>query len=740
VPKERTRSDVLAARREALSPKPLLVLTGLFAAAFAVLILVQMREEMKSRRTETALRVEAAAGACSAALNVAIMTGASSQQTLAQCRPGGAASVYLLSANGDVLAAVGAERGGSLDAATARALDLATQGGATLDLSNGPARSAWRPLDNGDALLVLAPQADIFARTPIWISYALGMAAIGLVLASLIAAFLKQNRIAAEAAGAVGTLELYSAALSGGRCSPWFFDVKARTVTFSRTLLEPLNLGPRDRVFGLREMSALAHPEDFRSCAAILTGEGGTVSEGRVRLREPGGGWSQIYLRSAPGPASPIRSGIAFDLSGAAGQAPGAAMAESRLKDAIESISEAFVLWDAQGRLAVWNKRFAAIFRFPEQALRPGLSASETAALARARGDIIAGYFAPESPIDGESAEVELPGDRFVRISRRRTSEGGLVCVASNVTDLKRRARAQKRKERELKATVDNLERSQSALSDTMHKYELEKRRAEDASRSKSEFLANMSHELRTPLNAINGFSEIMKSELYGPLGDEKYKEYVDDILSSGRHLLELIDDILDMSKIEAGKFVLQPKRVEFDKILQECVRLVAKRAADAGVRLTASVGHAPAAFADARAAKQVTLNLLSNAVKFAGRGGEVAMTAEADLDGVTVVVADSGPGIEKSRLRKLGAPFALAEDHFSKRRDGTGLGLALSKSLMEMQGGILAIASEPGKGTVACAAFPRRKEARVRLPQFLRANAHVLTGPQPRAASEAAE
>jgi len=191
------------------------------------------------------------------------------------------------------------------------------------------------------------------------------------------------------------------------------------------------------------------------------------------------------------------------------------------------------------------------------------------------------------------------------------------------------------------------------------------------------------------------------------------------------------------MSKIEAGRIELDPKRVELEKVLQESVRLVVKRAGDAGVKLTASVGHAPAIWADQRAVKQVTLNLLSNAIKFTPKGGEVTITAEADLDGVTVIVADSGSGIEKSKLKKLGAPFALVEDdNLAKSRNGTGLGLALSKSLMEMQGGILAIASQPGKGTVACATFPRRKEAKVRLPQFVRSEAHILTSTPAGAAS----
>ena len=728
--KEHDDAAALRARIEALSPRRLVLLTGAFIAALAVLIFLQLREETASRRTETALRVAQAASECASGLNVSIMTGESVQQSLAKCHPGGRAAIYHLSAGGDVLTAYGSTSAVNLDTATAHALTLTSRGAALLDLPTGKASAVWRPLDNGEAVLVAAPAGDIFARTPVWLGYALILIAIMLVVGSLLAAFIRQSRTALEAAGAIETLDLYAAALYGGRCSPWFYDQKSRSVTLARTLLEPLGLGARDRIFTLREISALVHPDDLRAALAILTGETSGVSEGPVRLREPSGNWSRIYLRTAPGATRFRRAGVAFDLAGANTATPSVAIAESRLKDGIEAIPEAFVLWDAQGRLAVWNKRFADIFRFPERALKPGLAAMELATLARARGDIITQYFAPEAAQGEQSVEVGLPGDRWVHISRRRTSEGGLVCLASNVTDLKRRARAQKKKERELQSTVADLESSRAKLSETMQKYEIEKHRAEEASRSKSEFLANMSHELRTPLNAINGFSEIMQSELYGPIGDTKYKEYINDILASGRLLLELIDDILDMSKIEAGRIELEPKRVELEKILQESVRLVAKRASDAGVRLTSSISHAPAVWADARATKQVTLNLLSNAIKFTPPGGEVTLTAAADLDGVAVIVADSGPGIDRSQLKRLGAPFSLIEDHVSKSRRGSGLGLALSKSLMDLQGGLLAIASEPGRGTVACATFPRRKEAKVRLPQFMRDSAHVLTGP----------
>ncbi len=721
-----------AAAATALSPRRLIALTGLLIVAMVFLFVGKIGEEDASRRTETALRVEKAASECAGAANIALMTGDPVRKSIIACAPGGLAAVYHVSATGDILASSGAVKSAQVEKADASGLPLASRGSATAALKTGKAFVAWRLLDNGDAVLVASPEADIYGRTPAWIFYALLLAAFTAAISSLMAAFLRQSQASAAASDAIAALQTTQAALAAGRAGSWTFDPKERTVTISGAFLEAVGLGARDRTFTMREISALVHPEDLRGALAVITGDTSGITETPVRLRQAAGGWTRTYFRTSSEATRFHRSGAAFDMTGSKSSSPTAAIAETRLKDAIESIPEAFILWDGNGRLAAWNRRFAAIFRLDAGEIRPGLTAAEIAALAPARGDIIEKYFAPDAPIDDQSIEVELPKDRWLHIARRRTAEGGLVCIASNATEARRRARAQKKKERELEATVSDLEASRRELTDTMHKYELEKRRAEEASRSKSEFLANMSHELRTPLNAINGFSEIMQSELYGPLGDAKYREYVCDILSSGQHLLELIDDILDMSRIEAGKLQLEPRRVELERILEECSRIVAKRAADAGVALTASVAHAPAVFADPRAVKQVTLNLLSNAIKFTPAGGEVTLTAEADLDGVTIIVADNGAGISKENLVRLGAPFELVEDHFSKTRKGSGLGLALSKSLMEMQGGILAIASQPGRGTVACAAFPRRRDARVRLPQFVRNDAHLLTASAP--------
>lgn len=727
-----SKTHSLKASADTLSPKRLMLLTALFVLAIAVILIGDIHRETSARQTETILRVDAAATSCANTLNIVSVTGESHRAALRQCHPKGIVGLFEITANGDIVNAFGATEEIVIPSSIARSISVDKNGNGIIQLPDGEAAASWRALDSGNTILAAAPKADIFARSPAWLQPLLLISAISLVTASLMAAFIQQSRAAANAATAVEKLQSIDLAFKSGRTGTWEYDGRARKLKLSRYILEPLGLGDRDRQFSLSELSALLHPKDVRTALSVITGDPSGIHECEARLRHPDTGWSRAYFRTDAKASRHLRTGTAIELSTENAPSPKTALAESRLKDAIESISEAFVLWDAEGKLVAWNRRFASIFHLESRELRAGLTPNEVAAIARVGNSIVTEYFSPLAEVKGQNIEISLPKDRWLHVSRRPTAEGGLVCVATNMTELKRRVQAQKKKELELEALVSDLQSSRRSLNDTMHKYQLEKHRAEEASRSKSEFLANMSHELRTPLNAINGFSEIMASELYGPLGDRKYKEYVSDILSSGQHLLELIDDVLDMSKIEAGKLTLEPQQVELERLLNECIRLIAKRAADADIELNISVAHAPAIWADQRAVKQVVLNLLSNALNFTSEGGSITLTAEADLDGVTVVVIDSGAGIARDDLERLGAPFEMVGDSLvGNDRTGSGLGLALSKSLMEMHGGILALASQPNKGTIACATFPRRQNAKVRLPQFIRTQAYLLTKTQ---------
>ena len=235
---------------------------------------------------------------------------------------------------------------------------------------------------------------------------------------------------------------------------------------------------------------------------------------------------------------------------------------------------------------------------------------------------------------------------------------------------------------------------------------------AQLASRAKSEFLANVSHELRTPLNAIIGFSEIMKEEMFGPLGAKEYKSYVEDIKYSGQHLLELINDILDVSKAEAGKHSLQEADIDLQTCVQICLRLVAERAAEGNVELAVDIPEdLPPLNADERKLKQMLINLLSNAVKFTPSGGQVRIAAEIVDDGALhVVVTDTGIGMSEPDIELALKPFEQVDSSFNRKYEGTGLGLPIVKSLIELHGGGLEMRSQPGVGTSATLRFPARR------------------------------
>ncbi|MGH6952636.1 MAG: ATP-binding protein, partial [Alphaproteobacteria bacterium] len=313
-------------------------------------------------------------------------------------------------------------------------------------------------------------------------------------------------------------------------------------------------------------------------------------------------------------------------------------------------------------------------------------------------------------------------GDLRHRIEVRGTDELGTLAAAFNRM-AERLAVAQSRLEeanrgleaevwartQELEVTNHRLRTMVEMHRDAAKSLREAKEAAELASRSKSQFLANMSHELRTPLNAIIGFSDIMRAQVFGPLGNAHYSEYASDINESGGHLLSLINDILDLSKIEANKYELQETPFDLVRVIERCIRLVTPRAESKGVALDIRLWHAlPPFLADERALKQMLLNLLTNAIKFTPEGGRVETRAELEGDGSLVLsVADTGIGIAKEDLARVREPFVQANDPAARQIEGTGLGLALTDRLARLHGGTLEIESELGRGTKVSLRFP---------------------------------
>ena len=264
---------------------------------------------------------------------------------------------------------------------------------------------------------------------------------------------------------------------------------------------------------------------------------------------------------------------------------------------------------------------------------------------------------------------------------------------------------------------VTATERKFLELEERAESYEQEKNIAETVSQQKSNFLANMSHELRTPLNAINGFSDIINREVFGPVGDPRYKEFASNILFSGQHLLSLINDILDLSKIEAGKMELNIESIEINKLIAQALQIVNVRAEDAKLKLIYDAVELPQIKADSRAIKQILLNLLTNAIKFTPEGGVVKLIAEAHPSQLVLRVADSGIGISQDDIKRLAQPFQQVGDSSAQKSEGTGLGLSLSKSLVELHGGRFTVESMLGKGTRVSFTLPMEQAQQLEPP-----------------------
>ena len=513
-------------------------------------------------------------------------------------------------------------------------------------------------------------------------------------------------------------------ALTRGRCGLWDWDLERGRMYWSRSMYEMLGYEPCDAMLAFGAVAEITHPDDldlFALANRIIAGEVEQVDQ-VFRMKAGDGHWVWIRAKaqvSDPGAGDLHLIGIAVDITEQRHLAQRSEAADHRLRTAIESISESFVLWDADQKLVMCNTKFQQDHGLSDADLFPGTP--------RAVIDRRMNAFVTErriananGPRGAATYERQLADGRWLQVNELRTRDGGTVSVGTDITPIKQHQEKLVDSERRLMATIHDLSLARKAegertseLIDLNRKYMKETERAEAANRAKSEFLANMSHELRTPLNAIIGFSEVMQSGMFGSLGSDKYDEYARDIHGSGQYLLGVINDILDMSKIEAGQFSIEREPIDLCPLIRETVRVVALQAAKKSITVETSIPDQITLYADRRAIKQIAINLLSNAVKFTGEGGHIALRAKAVSGAVVLTIEDNGCGIPKEALKKLGRPFEQVQNQFSKNHTGSGLGLAISRSLAELQGGALKIRSTEGVGTIVSVRIPAMERLR---------------------------
>ena len=599
-----------------------------------------------------------------------------------------------------------------------RLADLLDSEFTALPLPGKPDVSRWLLEGEGDRLTsvrkLIEPLGQIILIQPLsqiernwWIGALRSgvlLASAALVLAALCAAYLWQSARLRE-------LKLIShrlrtrvdTALSRGRCGLWDWDIGRGRLYWSDSMYEMLGMHPGAMFLSINELRALAHPEETILAAfeELLQGPPGQSVDNVFRLRDSQGEWKWLRVRAQVLQDAKVGEahivGIAVDVTEAKRGADAATAADLRVRDAIETLSDAFVVWDADAKPVLSNSKFRAL-----------ADAGLVNAGMRFEAD---GGKAPDATANFEAQGLD---GRWFQFAKRATKDGGMVSVGRDFTDYKVHEAELLASESKLTATISALERSRQALetqaqqlAEIAERYLEEKAVAESANLAKAEFLANMSHELRTPLNAIIGFSEMMENEVYGALGNERYTAYASHIRKSGDRLLTLVTDILDMSRLESRRMQLHKGEFRLAAVIRECLGDVAVAAKAKNIRLRGDGWGDATLNADRAAIERVLKTLVGNAVKFTSAGGRVSVRARLVADAVNIYVEDSGAGIPHSAIGRIGRPFVQVENKLEDGMKGSGLRLAIARSLVELHGGAIRIQSVEGSGTLVMVHLP---------------------------------
>ncbi len=575
------------------------------------------------------------------------------------------------------------------------------------------------PAPLGQVALIHPIDAVLFPWRAIAWRYALVFAATTAMLLAVVVSYFHQTR-RRQAAEKVNDLirRRLEIALSRGRCGLWDWDITNGCIYWSDSMYELLAMPAERRCLEVGEVEALLHQKAgaMAELAALAASSRSRSVDHEFRVRNAAGEW--IWLRARAELLDDARGrhlvGIAVDVSEQHALAEHTATANLRLRDAIETISEAFVLWDAQNRLVTCNSKFLDLHGLTPEVAAPGAAYPEI--MAHATAPLIQTEVAPaqQRATAGRTYEVRLLDGRWLQINERRTKDGGYVSVGADITQLKWNEEKLRESERRLTASVADLTKSRQKLemqaqqlATLAEQYHFQKAEAEAAYLAKSVFLANMNHELRTPLNAVIGFSEMMLEQTYGALGSPKYLEYCHDIHKSGAYLNEVLSDLIDMSELEAGRVRLSERELRVGDVMSAAAERWRQRAAAKSVAITLDICGDLRCSGDRDALLKSLGMLLSNSVKFTAPGGRIRLVARKAGAWLNIFVEDNGCGIEKGAIGRLGRPFEQPSAMMENGMKGSGLGLAIARSLIELHRGRMRIRSRVGVGAIVMVRVP---------------------------------
>jgi two-component system, cell cycle sensor histidine kinase PleC len=550
------------------------------------------------------------------------------------------------------------------------------------------------------------------------------IACFGAVTLAFTLVFLAQRRRTCHVGAAADHMfQVADLALRNGHCGLWDWRSNSESVFWSDSMHRLLGRAP-DGHKPCRSIEDRLHPEDLTLLDELRHGlaQGNGEISRLFRMRHELGHYVWLQLKAVTtrsarrAPARLI--GVVMDVTQERVAEAESRRADARLREGIDSLSEAFVLWDENNCLVMCNSRYQSFHALPEALVQRGVPYKKLMEAAREPKVLI--EIDRGSLRQGErSYEAQFEDGRWLLISERRTDDGGFVSVGTDITARKLQEERLLDNERQLRLTITDLAASREAfrrqaaqISELADRYLEQKAEAISANRAKAEFLANMHHEIRTPLNHIIGFAEMIEAEVFGPCGSDKYLDYARDIRTSGTNLMEMLSEILDMAHIEAGRVALSRQDVAVGELLERATRTVSQDAHAKNISISIDPTSAQAAgqrsiHVDPNAISQALSYLMRNSIRLSGVNGEISVRARISTDYVNIFVADSAVRLSAHELGTMADPFGHIDRMLEDGCKGAGLGVSIARALVELHGGTLRMRATPNAGTLMMIHLP---------------------------------